>query len=156
MIVNKLKIMEILGRIPIFQHLKVKERQRIADMPKAFKIFSTGESIIVEGTQDPNFYILLSGEANVSHKGHTVGKLKPPQFIGEVGFICREPRTATVIASNRVVAMKLDSENFRELPMNIRESVKDKIIAGLVGRINQFNKRVVEINNLNLKALNTD
>lgn len=153
---NNLKVLEILGRIPLFQHMTIAQRKHIVAMPKAFEVYEEKDVIVTEGVYEPFFYILLSGEVDVIYQGQNVAHLKPPQFVGEVGFICREPRIATVIASTRCLVMKLDSENFRELPIKIREAIKDKIILGLAGRIKQFNGQIAQMKNVPHEVLSLD
>lgn len=134
------KLFEILGRITLFKELDDKERKLILTMPKAFEVFSAGEAIVREGEQEACFYVLLSGIANVYVNGQELTTLLPPQFVGEVGFICNEPRIATVVAKEQVMAMRIDSAAFAKLPATIRERVKDKIIAGLVSRVKEGNQ----------------
>ncbi|WP_164078369.1 cyclic nucleotide-binding domain-containing protein [Alteromonas facilis] len=136
---NKLKIMEVLSRIPLFKDLQASDRQQVVEMKAVFSGIKAGETFIREGAQEPWFYIILAGKALVSHRQHTVGHLHPGQFIGEVGFICREHRSASVSAVEEMVVMKIDYEAFKRLPVSIREAIKDKIIAGLVERVSKQN-----------------
>ncbi len=141
---NNLKLMEILSRVPLFKDLQPSERESVMIMKAAFTPIRSKTTFIVEGAHEPWFYIILAGRAEVLHRGHLIGKLVPGQFIGEVGFICKEPRSATVRSVEEMVVMKLDYDAFRKLPVRIRESIKDKIIAGLVERINGQNDKVIE------------
>lgn len=134
------KLLEILGRITLFKDLDDKERKVILAMPKVYELFSAGEQIVKEGEEEDCFYVLLSGNASVYLKGQKLADIEPPQFVGEVGFICKEPRIATVVAKEQVMAMRLDAHNFARLPLSIRETVKDKIIGGLVSRLAQVNE----------------
>ncbi|XOV77853.1 MAG: cyclic nucleotide-binding domain-containing protein [Aestuariibacter sp.] len=139
------KLLSILGRIPLFKDLNTEEKKKILAMPKAYEMYEDGQNIVLEGEQSPYFYILLTGEAVVMHKGQLLATVTPPQFIGEVGFICNEPRIATVTAKEKVMAMKVDKHNFLKLPSSIRETIKDKIIAGLVARLKKVNSTVAEL-----------
>lgn len=150
------KLLSILGRIPLFKDLDASERKKIIAMPKAYEMYSPGQHIVVEGEQSPYFYILLTGEAMVMHKGQLLAKVTPPQFIGEVGFICDEPRIATVIAKDKVMAMKVDKHNFLKLPTSIRETIKDKIIQGLVARLKKVNSSLADLKSKPLSKSNLD
>jgi CRP/FNR family cyclic AMP-dependent transcriptional regulator len=80
------------------------------------------------------FYIVLSGNASAHRNGYQVGTIDPGQFIGEVGFICSEARTATAFARNDMLLLKINRQNFQSLPIKIRETIEDKVIEGLVDR----------------------
>lgn len=142
---NKLRLMEILARIPLFKDLQPTDRELVLQMPKAFEVCSEGQALIKEGGYEPFFYIILSGQAKVFHRHHQIGTLVSSQFVGEVGFICNEPRSATVIAETDMVLMKIDSESFRQLPDRVRSAIKDKIIFGLTERVAQLSERLIEL-----------
>lgn len=142
---NKLRLMEILARIPLFKDLQPTDRELVLQMPKAFEVCSQGQALIREGGYEPFFYIILSGQAQVYHRQHQIGTLVSSQFVGEVGFICNEPRSATVIADTDMVLMKIDSESFQQLPDRVRSAIKDKIIFGLTQRVAQLSERLIEL-----------
>lgn len=140
---NKIKLMEILARIPLFKDLTPPEREMVQNMVRNIKRYPKGKAFIKEGAHEPFFYIILAGRAEVSHRAHKIGELVPGQFIGEVGFICKEPRSATVIASTDIALMLINAEDFRRLPARIRESIKDRIISGLVERVSGMNDNTI-------------
>lgn len=140
---NKIKLMEILARIPLFKDLTPPEREVVQKMVINIKRYPQGKVFIKEGAHEPFFYILLAGKAEVSHRAHKIGELIPGQFIGEVGFICKEPRSATVTASTDIALMLINAEDFRRLPARIRESIKDRIISGLVDRVSGMNDNTI-------------
>lgn len=148
--------MEILARIPLFKGLTPAEREVVLKMAKNIKRIKADKSFIKEGAHEPFFYIILAGKAEVFHRGKRIGELHPGQFIGEVGFICKEPRSATVIAKDDMAVMLITSEDFRKLPTRIRESIKDKIISGLVERVSGMNTNTIryeeEIDELKVKV----
>lgn len=141
---NNLKLMEILSRVPLFKDLQPIERESVLKMRAVFTPIKAKECFIKEGSHEPWFYIILAGRATVTHRGRNIGTLIPGQFIGEVGFICKEPRSASVIAEDEMVVMKVDYEAFRKIPVRIRESIKDKIISGLVDRTMNLNETLIK------------
>jgi len=140
---NKIKLMEILARIPLFKNLSPAERDVVQNMVRNIKRYPQGKVFIKEGAHEPFFYIILAGKADVSTRGHKIGELISGQFIGEVGFICSEPRSATVSAGTDIALMLINSEDFRRLPARIRESIKDRIISGLVERVSGMNNNTI-------------
>lgn len=140
---NKIKLMEILARIPLFKDLTPPERDVVQNMVRNIKRYPKGKVFIKEGAHEPFFYIILAGKAEVFTRAHKIGELASGQFIGEVGFICNEPRSATVSASTDIALMLINAEDFRRLPSRIRESIKDRIISGLVDRVSGMNNNTI-------------
>lgn len=135
---DKSKLAIILKRIPLFKKLSETEITMILDMPKSYGTYNIGDTIMQEGEMEESFYILLNGEVSVWRHDKEIAKVAPPNFLGEVGFILGDPRVATVkAASDKVIAMKITAFHFKSLNSHIRECIKDKIIEGLVLRLNQ-------------------
>ena len=147
---SKLKLIEIMARIPVFKTLTPGERSQVLDTGAKFLSICPDNSFIIEGSQGPSFYIILSGQATVRQDGHNVATLTSGQFIGEVGFICNEPRTATVVSLTEMLVLKINRDCFRQLPIKIREDVKDRVISGLVGRVTRQNKHIIALQNAQL------
>lgn len=140
--VSQLKLMEILNRLRLFKSLSPIERELISETPNLLYIIPKNEVFITYAQQDDSFYILLNGSAKVTRHKKVISKLFPGDFIGEVGFICNEPRSASVTACSTVLVMKINRDIFLKLPSSIRERVKDKIILGLVERINKQSNKI--------------
>ena len=135
---EKSKLSLILKKIPLFKGLSNDEINMILDMPKSYVSFNRGQTIMRKGEKDESFFILMSGEVSIWRDDTLIATVKPPDFLGEVGFILGDPRIATVTAaSETVVAMKMTAFHFKTLNSHIRECIKDKIIEGLVQRLKQ-------------------
>lgn len=143
--VSKLKLVEFLNRIPLFTGLSAIERNDIANLPNLVVLIDKNEVFIKKDQQDSSFFILLNGEVTVSMNKKKVAVVGPGQFIGEVGFMCNEPRSATVTANDEVIALRINKELFDKLPIKLREGIKNKIIAGLVDRVVVQNNKIVDL-----------
>jgi serine/threonine protein kinase len=71
--------------------------------------YRDGEEIIVEGDLDDSFYILTSGAVFVRKGGTVFGLLQAGDCFGEMGYINKIRRTATIIANGDVSLMKVNS-----------------------------------------------
>lgn len=71
--------------------------------------------------------------------------MKPGQFIGEMAFICHEPRSASLTATKDIVLLPVKVEEMRRFPPRIREAIKDQIITGLVERVDRLNKETIRL-----------
>lgn len=143
--VSKLKLLEFLNRISLFKALEPAERKLIADIPNLVVLIEMDDVFIKKDHFDSDFYILLNGEADISVDGQHITTAKPGHFIGEVGFICNEPRSASVKANTDIIAMRITRDLFDLLPLKVRETVKQRIINGLVERVAKQNTKIIHL-----------
>jgi len=71
--------------------------------------YQGGQTIIEEDALENAFYLLVAGNAEVRKKGkplHTLGK---GDAFGEVGFLTKAKRTASVIATSSALALKINA-----------------------------------------------
>jgi predicted nucleotide-binding protein len=78
--------------------------------------FKPGETLIVEGGEDNDVYLLLAGTVSAVIKGQEVRTLKAGQHAGEMAAVePGQPRSATIIAEDTVVALKVPGNAFAQL-----------------------------------------
>jgi CRP/FNR family transcriptional regulator, cyclic AMP receptor protein len=78
--------------------------------------YKKGDKLIVEGGEDNDVYLLLTGSVAVVIKGNEINSRKAGQHVGEMAAI--EPsqkRSATNVAHDTVVAMKLKAADLHAL-----------------------------------------
>lgn len=146
--ISDVKLMEILNRVPFFKAMSAQERKMLTCKEISFFASTKGDFIIKQGARDSDFYILLSGTADVvkgSKRSNILAQLIPGDFVGEVAFITNQPRTATVIATDQCILLRIDQRSMRRLPAPLRDKIKDTIIGRLIGRIDNLNTQVVDL-----------
>jgi CRP-like cAMP-binding protein len=71
-----------------------------------------GTAVINEGEFGDSFFLVLSGELSVRiggiDAGHEVAKLGPGAFFGEIAALLGEARSATVVCTKTVKALRFD------------------------------------------------
>lgn len=67
-----------------------------------------GEQIITEGSVDLSFFIIVSGEVTVSKNGRTICTLSTGDCFGEMGYLTKAKRTATIAANTEVILLKIN------------------------------------------------
>jgi MFS family permease len=71
-----------------------------------------GDVVIREGDPGDLFYVIESGEVEVTKDGRRVATLGPGDFVGEIALLRDVPRTATVITTTATVFQALDRATF--------------------------------------------
>jgi predicted nucleotide-binding protein len=78
--------------------------------------FGKGDKLILEEGEDDDIFLIVAGSVAIVVKGNEVGTRRTAQHVGEMAAI--EPaqkRSATVVAHETVVALRLSSAKFRAL-----------------------------------------
>ncbi len=73
---------------------------------------AAGEAVIREGEPGELFYIVESGEVEVTKEGRHVATLGAGDYFGEIALLRDVPRTATVTAKSETVLQALDRATF--------------------------------------------
>lgn len=127
----------LLGRYAIQGTAIDDDRRRLADVPlfaglqpgaletamraTAVVPMSAGQVVIRQGDPADRFYVLLSGQVEVTQVPEGSGQpsvlrqMGPPEFFGEIGLLSNVPRTATVTALTDGRLLALDAAPFLQL-----------------------------------------
>lgn len=71
--------------------------------------YADGEEIITEGDIEDSFYIITEGRVAVRKGARVIGELGRGDCFGEMGYLSKSRRTATIVARGRVSLMKVNS-----------------------------------------------
>lgn len=111
-------------------------------LEKYGRTFQPGEVLIMEGEDDKNAYFLYSGAAaaykNLNGAERRLGALNEGQLFGEMAYLLKEKRTATVKAETEVVALVLPPEMLEQL-MRHSAPLSRRIIDTLCQRLEKMN-----------------
>jgi CRP/FNR family transcriptional regulator, cyclic AMP receptor protein len=145
--VDRGKIMQVIERLECFDRFTHIEKQRIVNFYTQFFAYERGEVIIREGNHDTSFYILLSGSISIvkGSKKVAIGKVEAGDFFGEISFLTKQPRTASAIADETAIVIRVDDGMLGKLNVQIREKIKDKIIDKLVRALVKMNNAFVTL-----------
>lgn len=139
---SKLKTVDVIQRLDFFKGIS---KFDIASLTKSEQLFWFGErdEVIMQAGEpdDKSFYLVLSGTLDVyDKKKNFIRELKGGSFLGEIGFILGEARTATVIVHEDCILMRITQEEMNKFPLGMKDKIKDKIIEGLAARVLSLNK----------------
>ncbi|KAG0352498.1 cyclic nucleotide-binding-like protein [Gamsiella multidivaricata] len=117
-----------LETVPLLVSLEPYERHKIADALESV-YFEDGQTVVCQGDQGDNFFIIESGEATVtkySEEGEEfpMPGLGPGQYFGELALLNEMPRAATVKAQGRLKCATLGKRAFVRLLGPVVEIIK--------------------------------
>ncbi len=124
-----------LSRLEVFGSLEDDERKLLAERLKRAP-FARGEILTRQGSEAHWLYIIVNGEAEVRLEdgaaGRTLARLGPGDFMGEMGLLTGEARSATVTALSDVECYRLDRESFADIVARRPKIAED--ISGVLAR----------------------
>jgi len=103
-----------LKAIPLFAGCTSKQIQFIATQVEDMD-FAAGRVLCKEGQSGADFFVLLSGAADVTRKGRKIAKMGPGDFFGEIALVDGGPRTATVTTTAPSRCLVLGPRQFQNV-----------------------------------------
>ncbi|KAG5363729.1 cAMP-dependent protein kinase regulatory subunit [Yarrowia sp. B02] len=114
-----------LREVPILKDLGSYERNKLADALTS-QVVEPGTAVIVEGEAGDAFYLVESGEAEVTKKGDgVVATLQQGDYFGEVALLNDLPRQATVTAKTKLKVATLGKDGFQRLLGPVLDHLKE-------------------------------
>ncbi len=102
-------------RLPLFSEFSDAEALQIV-RASVWQTFAAGERLASEGEVDDSFYILVSGRARVQKGEVPVGLLEPGDCFGELGYLQKSRRTASIVAECQAALMKVNASLMEQAP----------------------------------------
>eukprot|EP00931_Biecheleriopsis_adriatica_P050857 TRINITY_DN29478_c0_g1_i1.p1 TRINITY_DN29478_c0_g1~~TRINITY_DN29478_c0_g1_i1.p1 ORF type:complete len:413 (+),score=116.81 TRINITY_DN29478_c0_g1_i1:65-1240(+) len=108
------KRLEFLASVPVFAGLTDDERMKLGEAVQVRRV-QAGDTIITQGEQGEEFFVLEAGKAEARIEGLPVLSYKDGDFFGELALLKSAPRAADVIATDACKLLVLGSEVFKRL-----------------------------------------
>jgi serine/threonine protein phosphatase PrpC len=112
--VDVIQKLDILRRIPLFRHLTYKELVKVLNQTQQ-RSYREGQKVIEEASDGDEFYVILSGQVEVTKGGRPLTVLSPGVHFGEMALVDRAPRSASVRARTDTRLLVLSRRAFYEL-----------------------------------------
>lgn len=141
-------IYKIICELPLFEKFTDQERKKFAgEVNESIVTCDVGDIIIHEGAEHGALYILLQGSVLVTKSGYDyiMAQLSPGALFGEMSFFTKTPRHSNVIASDDVLAVKMDEDFFQHINCDIKDKIKNYLIEMLINRLDEMNASLVKI-----------
>ena len=140
-----LDLIERIRSFPLFQSTS---DDFLADIGLLLKpqLNNTNDYIITEGEDAKAMYWLVRGGVAVTSRDgeSTFAELKPGAFFGEIGILMERPRTATVVARTRCMALVLKKEDLKKiLPKypDVEQAIREEALE----RLTQLEKKKAQV-----------
>ena len=93
-----------------------------------------GTTVVQEGERGQEFFVIVSGRADVLAGGRLVANLSSGEFFGEIALLDHRRRTATVVADTDLVVEVCSMIEFRSLLVSAPAMTR-RLLAGVAGRL---------------------
>jgi len=103
------------------------------------------EQIIVEGELDDSFYIIVSGSAEVSKEGHILGVLKAGDCFGEMSYLEKITRSASIRARESMQLMKINATLIDQVSTECQLRFSKVFLKTLVRRLSNTNMMAISV-----------
>lgn len=136
----------ILKKLNFFSGLSTLELAKINTIARR-ATFEAGEVVVEEGTRAGSIYLIKKGSVTVSKGESILAKLGEGDPVGEIAFIDKGSRSATVTADEPTTLIEIPGDAFDNLIEKNRDiayKVLKAMIATLCQRIRDANEGVLK------------
>jgi len=109
-----------------------------------WKEYAKGDVIITEGEKETSFYIIAKGGVEVVKKDKVIGVMKQGDCFGEIAFITRRPRVASILARTDVTLMTVSTSLMEQAPVETQLQYYRIFLENLISRLSQATDKLVE------------
>lgn len=98
--------------------------------------------LVAEGEQSLSMYLLQEGELIVTKNNVTLGHIYPGEIVGELSFLDKHPRSATVKAVKNCKLIQIPQSAFDDV-FSSQPIWMDALIKSLVHRLRKTDERLL-------------
>jgi CRP-like cAMP-binding protein len=124
---------EVLQAVPLFEGLDSDELRSVAEAMHEANVLAGGV-VTAEGGPGDGFFVIDSGEAEVTVDGRQRATLAAGDHFGEIALLMGSDRTATVTATSALHLYALTPWDFRTL-VEAKPSIAWKVLQSMAARL---------------------
>jgi len=118
-----------------------------------YRHYTAGETILLEGQEGDEVFILTSGAASVQVKGSPVGEIREDEVFGALAALTHGgTRTATVVATEPSDCMVFEREEFRDL-LRSSPQIMEKLFLDFARALHDVNDSMLRANSTKWRHL---
>ena len=127
---------DYLRAVPVFSACSRKDLAKIASVIERMDVHA-GDVLVREGAPASEFFIILSGEAQVTRDGKFLASLGAGRHFGELALLDPAPRNASVSMTSDGQVLVLTQRGFFTLLHDVPGLVK-QLLTGLAQRVHSL------------------
>lgn len=127
------RYLDHLARVPLFSTCSKRELAQLASRTTDVSI-PAGRTLLREDTVGNEFFVIVSGRAQVTRAGRLVAELGPGDFFGELALLDRAPRDATVVSLTPIQAVVLNRAEFLDA-LAVAPAMTLNLLSGMSRRL---------------------
>ncbi|MDX1432060.1 MAG: serine/threonine-protein kinase [Gammaproteobacteria bacterium] len=108
-----------------------------------WQVYEQDKVIVNEGEEDHSFYIMVSGVAEVMKNGTRLHGLQEGDCFGEMGFLTKSRRSASVVAKTDVTVIKVNENTIDRAQDSIQLRFHKAFTRTLISRIQELTDRSI-------------
>ena len=124
---------ELLKKVPLFSGCSKSELRALASTADELDL-REGTVLTREGRPGREFFVLISGTAEVTKNGEKIAQLGAGDWFGEIALLTNAPRTATVTATSPVDVLVVTDRRFKDV-VETMPSIALKILSSVGDRL---------------------
>jgi len=108
--------------------------------------YPSNSCLIKEGSEDTtHFFILMTGSAKVTKKGTLLGVIKEGEPIGEMSYITRTTRTASVYTLTASIILRFKVTELQRASKNLQIVFSNKLLEIVTIRLQKTSELVIDV-----------
>jgi CRP-like cAMP-binding protein len=127
-----------LSSVPLFSQCNKAELKSLARRTNDITV-EAGQVLIQEGQGAYDFFVIVSGEAEVSRRGQVAARLIEGAYFGELGLLDPGLRDATVTATTPMEVIVLSQWDF-EQALEEAPGMTRRLLTGMAQRLRQLDE----------------
>lgn len=131
-IVRKLRFFDTLSDSEVWEVLRA----------SVWETYRNGDEIITEGNVDDSFFIIVSGSVMVCKGTTQISSLSIGDCFGEMGYLSKTQRSASIFAENDVSLLKINSSLMDKASLNCQLNFNKVFIKTLIERLTRTSERL--------------
>ena len=113
--------------------------------------YAMGDQIIIEGELDDCFYIIISGSVGVKKGDKSIRVLGKGDCFGEMGYLAKTKRTATIVAEEKTALLKINSTVISQVSLNCQVRFLKVFLRTMIHRLSSTTEKFSESSSENVE-----